>query len=113
MRSVAKISVIFKFCVSAKTVDYAQFYFHFFGNYIFYVNGCLLTRNNARFIFGESRKVRRQFNKYTVIFDRAHNSANGLPDIDNESLRVAAKANPLSNVKIKRKIEDTDKETEE
>ena len=33
--------------------------------------------------------------------------------IDNESLRVAAKANPLSNVKIKRKIEDTDKETEE
>ena len=33
--------------------------------------------------------------------------------IGNESLRVAAKANPLSNVKIKRKIEDTDKETEE
>ena len=33
--------------------------------------------------------------------------------IDNEALRVAAKANPLSDVKMKGKIEDTDKETEE
>ena len=33
--------------------------------------------------------------------------------IDNEALRVAAKANPLSGVKMKGKIEDTDKETEE
>ena len=33
--------------------------------------------------------------------------------IDNEALRVAAKANPLSGVKMKGKIEDTDEETEE
>ena len=33
--------------------------------------------------------------------------------IDNESLRVAAKANPWSSVKIKGKIEDTDQEPEE
>ena len=33
--------------------------------------------------------------------------------IDNEALRVAAKANPLSGVKMKGKIDETDEETEE
>ena len=33
--------------------------------------------------------------------------------IDNEALRVAARANPLSHVKMKGKIEDTDKKAEE
>ena len=33
--------------------------------------------------------------------------------IDNEALRVAAKANPLSGVKMKGKIEESSEETEE
>ena len=66
---------------SGETIDEYELYLHFFGEYVFYVNGGVLTDLDAVGKFGKTREICRKLDEYSVRLYTAHDAGYGLTDL--------------------------------